>query len=379
MKKKSSTGHLELIRRINRSLILNMVKEKQPISRAQMAKALGLSKTTVSSIVDELIQKRLIVEYGDACTGTGAGRPSIMLGFNPKSSYCIGVDMASAKTRMLLTDLSGEILFEKKIATVSQIDQISQAIEAFLAEHSIRMEMIFGMGVGVSGDVTAEGVVISSRAFRWNHLPFQALLKQRFPFPVYVGNGVNLAALGERWLGSGKQVDDMVYVRIGSGIGGALICNGQLVLGTHGSAGEMGYFLESRDLELGSINQKGIPGVLERKCSGTALARYGCSPEELFSSYSQGNPEVVLTVERFIREISVAIANAVSLLNPAKVVIGGDISEYMAPVIQRIQDEVRSMTPIQTDISLACLGGRAAALGAVDFVMTRIEQEDIAI
>lgn len=117
MEKSGNLGHLELIRRINRTLILNTVKEKQPISRAQISKTLKLSKTTVSAIVEELIKKKLLVEYGDCASPSGVGRPSTMLGFNPKSAYCIGVDIGGTKLLLLITDLVGNITYEVKIPT----------------------------------------------------------------------------------------------------------------------------------------------------------------------------------------------------------------------------------------------------------------------
>ena len=124
MAKGGNPRHLELIRRINRSLILNMVKERQPVSRAQLARALNLSKTTVSSIVDELVRKKLLVEYGDCCPSGGAGRPSVMLGFNPRSAYCVGIDIASANLRLIITDLAGEALYETKRPPSSRMGEL---------------------------------------------------------------------------------------------------------------------------------------------------------------------------------------------------------------------------------------------------------------
>lgn len=340
MAKGGNPRHLELIRRINRSLILNMVKERQPVSRAQLARALNLSKTTVSSIVDELVRKKLLVEYGDCCPSGGAGRPSVMLGFNPRSAYCVGIDIASANLRLIITDLAGEVLFETKRPPSSRIGELIGIVEEAVRDCGLKIETVFGMGIGVPGIVTAEGSVVRAKFLGWSNFPLKRLMEEHFPFPVFVENGVNLAALGERWLGSGDQVDDMLFVRIGTGIGGAVISGGQLIHGAGGSAGEIGYFLESRDVELGNVNQPGQQGVLERKCSGAALAGHGRPTEELFAAYGQGDQEAARVVEPFIRDLSVAIANCVSLLGSAKAVIGGDVSEQMSPVIYRLREEV---------------------------------------
>lgn len=130
--------------------------------------------------------------------------------------------------------------------------------------------MIFGMGIGVPGTVDSDGTVVRAKALSWNQFPLQSLMNEYFSFPVYVGNDVNLAALGERWIGSGEQTDDMLFIALGTGIGGALVCGGQLVLGAQGRAGELGYYLESSDVEKGEINKLGQQGILEKN----VLARH---------------------------------------------------------------------------------------------------------
>lgn len=379
MEKSGNLGHLELIRRINRTLILNTVKEKQPISRVQISKTLKLSKTTVSAIVEELIKKKLLVEYGDCASPSGVGRPSTMLGFNPKSAYCIGVDIGGTKLLLLITDLVGNITYEVKIPTKNRVEELIGIIENALNESGIKQELVFGMGIGVPGTVMADGTVVRAKALCWNNLPLQKMMNDYFPFPVYVGNDVNLAALGERWLGSGDQTDDMLFIALGTGIGSAMVCGGQLIYGAQGRAGEIGYYLESRDAEEGNLNQLGKQGVLEQKCSGTALDQYEGGAEALFLSYSRGEANVTEIIEKFIRDFSVAIANSISLLNPSKVVIGGGVSDSMGAVIHRIREEVSKMTPIQADVCLANLGGKAGALGAINFASIQIEQQDIQV
>ena len=235
------------------------------------------------------------------------------------------------------------------------------------------------MGIGVPGTVDSDGTVVRAKALSWNQFPLQSLMNEYFSFPVYVGNDVNLAALGERWIGSGEQTDDMLFIALGTGIGGALVCGGQLVLGAQGRAGELGYYLESSDVEKGEINKLGQQGILEKKCSGSALDQIVGSAEALFTAYSRGDASVIPVIDKFVRDFSVAIANTISLLNPEKVVIGGGVSDSMGSVIQRIREEVGRLTPIQADICLANLGGKAGALGAINFASKKIEEQDIQV
>lgn len=378
MAKSTNLGHLELIRRINRSMVLSTIKSEQPISRSQVAKRLSLSKATVSAIADELIQKKLIMEY-DSCRDGGVGRPSTMLVFNPKSAYCIGVDIGGTKLLLIITDLVGDILYEKKVPTSSRIEDLVDTVRQAMAACSLEEKDIFGMGIGVPGTVLGDGMVVRAKALQWKNVPLQQMMNEEFSFPVFVGNDVNLAALGERWLGSGEQVDDMLFLSLGTGIGSALVCNGRLVLGVQGRSGEIGYFLESRDVEQGNVNHLGVQGILEQKCSGTALDGHGCSAEELFRAYRQGDSRSKEIIDRFVLDISVSIANCISLLNPSKIVIGGGVSDSIGEVIHRIQSEVARMTPIQADVCLASLGIRAGALGAINYASCLIEQQDIQV
>lgn len=253
----------------------------------------------------------------------------------------------------MITDLVGNIVYEKKIPTKNQFEELVQIVEESLEAAGIKREMIFGMGIGVPGTVDSDGTVVRAKALSWNQFPLQSLMNEYFSFPVYVGNDVNLAALGERWIGSGEQTDDMLFIALGTGIGGALVCGGQLVLGAQGRAGELGYYLESSDVEKGEINKLGQQGILEKKCSGSALDQIVGSAEALFTAYSRGDASVIPVIDKFVRDFSVAIANTISLLNPEKVVIGGGVSDSMGSVIQRIREEVGRLTPIQADICLA--------------------------
>ena len=159
---------------------------------------------------------------------------------------------------------------KKKLPTKNQFEELVQIVEESLEAAGIKREMIFGMGIGVPGTVDSDGTVVRAKALSWNQFPLQSLMNEYFSFPVYVGNDVNLAALGERWIGSGEQTDDMLFIALGTGIGGALVCGGQLVLGAQGRAGELGYYLESSDVEKGEINKLGQQGILEKN----VLARH---------------------------------------------------------------------------------------------------------
>jgi glucokinase len=365
-------GSLELIKRMNRSLVLETVKTCQPISRAQVAKKLKLSKTTVVAIVNDLVERKLLTELGEGTSSKGGGRPGMMLGFNPKSAYGIGVDIGGTKIQVIITDLVGEIVLEKKIETTNQIDELVSMIKDCIQEANISAEKVIGMGIGVPG-TTRNGTVILAKSLGWQNLALETILKSQFHFPIFVKNDVQYALMGERWLGSGDNSDNIFFIAIGTGIGSAIICDGNLVTGQQNRAGEICYQTSKDDFTNGRVNIQGRSSVFEEKVSGSSLSRHNYPPEELFKLYS-GKSEVVPIIKDFVLDLSVVIANVVSLLNPEFVIIGGGVSDSMGVVINEIQELVSELTPTQTQVRLATLGGQAGALGAIAYTFERVEQ-----
>lgn len=370
----NTTGNSDLIKRINRALILEKIKTSQPISRAQVAKELCLSKTTVSALVDELLRKRLVVELGETPSGKGGGRPACLLGYNPSSVFVVGMDIGGTKILTTITDLAGEVRHSRRVPTTNRVEELAQLALDTIREAGLEERDVIGLGVGVPGTVTAEGVVIQAKALRWANFDLRQELGSRLPFPLFIGNDVNCAAMGERWLGSGDNADNLFFIAIGTGIGSAIICNGELVNGCRNRAGEICYFTSRQDVESRNYNHFGEQGVLEKKVSGTALSRHGFPSKDLFRAYSQGDENASVIIRDFILDLSVAIANAVSLLNPEKVVIGGGVSESMSVIIDEIRQTVESLTPIRTDVHLASLGGNAGALGAIAYALHQVAQ-----
>ncbi len=366
-------GSLDLIKRINHSLVLETVKTSQPLSRAQIAKKLKLSKTTVIAIVNDLLERKLVIELGEGASAKGGGRPGMMLGFNPKSAYGIGVDIGGTKILVIITDLVGEILFSKKFKTTNKIEEIVGLVNECIAEANISQKDVIGMGIGVPG-TTKGGMVMHAKSLGWAVFDFQSVVQKYFSFPVFINNDVRYASMGERWLGSGNNSNNLFFIAIGTGIGSAIICDGTLVTGQDSRAGEICYQTSLEDIVNKRFNVLGKTSVFEEKVSGLSLSRHNHSAEELFDLYAQGSTESVPIIKNFITEISVVIANVVSLLNPEFVIIGGGVSESMGVVIDEIQAMVHDLTPIKTQVRLATLGGKAGALGAIAYTYEQVEQ-----
>lgn len=364
-------AHHDLIKKINRSLILKEIKTEQPISRAQIAKKLSLSKSTVSAIVDELLTKKLVIELGEKSSPKGGGRPALMLGYNPDSAYGIGLDIDRVRILVIISNLVGDIVFKKVVKMTNQVNEIIDLVKQCIREANIPEEKIIGMGIGVPGRTDREKV-FSAKALNWTNLNLQELFSPHFSFPAFINNDVNCAGLGEKWLDP-VGIKNLFFIEIGQSIGSAIISDGNLIYGHSYQAGEIAYNISQSDIENNRFNLLGQTGVFESKISGSALSRSGYPADVLFQKYSQGEKEVISIVESFVTELSIFIANSINLINPEKVIIGGGVSESMEIVINQIRDMVMNLTPIKTNITLARLGGDAGALGAIAFAFEQVE------
>jgi len=286
-----------------------------------------------------------------------------------KREYVLGVDVGGTKILLLLADKDGQTYFKKKVESSGNLNEVCNIIDDFIEESKIDVSRIEALCMGVPGEINGDGIVRLSIQLDWKDVNVTEYVQSRYRFPVYVKNDVNLSALGERWLGNGENTDHMIYISIGTGIGGAVIANGHLVEGYNHSAGEIGYMLDKSDLSKGLHNEETDFGSLERKISGKSLTdkakELGLTSEMLFQLYGKHNEDVNKTIDNFILELSVVIANMISILNPEYVIIGGGVSVSMDKIIPIIRDKVSQISIFDTQIKRSKLGGETGAFGCV--------------
>lgn len=368
-------GEIELIKKINKNLILETIRQNHSISRAKLSKLTNLSRSTVSILVEELLKEKIISEGGLSKSTKEGGRKAVQLYFNPDSGFGIGIDIGGTKILMIVTNLDGKILHKEQIPTNKQPKMVIESIRQFINEKNIQKEKIFAMGIGVPAIIDSEkGIVIDSPQLGWQDYDFLSDLKEAFSFPIFVNNDVNCALFGEQWLGSAKDVNDLFFIAIGTGVGSAIFSNGRLIEGNNYCAGEIGYFIDINDVEKGEVNQFGSFGAFEKKTSGTFLSSHGISGKDLFKNYYREDEKAINIIDDFILHLSVTIANVTSLLNPKVIVIGGGVSESMEGLIDSINQKVSEFTPVPIKIKLAHLKGDAGALGSIAYAFRRIQE-----
>ncbi len=379
------TGTASLMRSINRSAILDLIRENSPIARSQIAQQLNMSLPTVMRIVDELIAEDLVHPHGSA-ESTG-GRPRPLLEFNGQAYAVVGVDLGGTKMFGTLADLNGSVQHEVYIPHDENgaddcLERLCELIQRLLDVPRPDGQRIRGIGVGVPSITLApEGIVTWAPSLGWRDLPLKKLLADRFAMPVLVENDVNLAALGEWGFGAGRGTQNMVCIAVGTGIGAGIIMGGALYTGHNQAAGEIGYLPPSIEY-LGHCYDQF--GALENLASGTGIAARarqllekeglpvpaeGLSAEDVFSAARRGEAWARQVVGDTVDYLSLAIAGVSSLLNPEAVVLGGGVARSADLLIEPILGRLQGVVPFVPRVVASSLGRRAAAMGAIMLVL----------
>lgn len=396
----SQTGSLQLMKEINKSIILDVIKLNEPISRADIAKKTNLSPTTVSTVVDDLIRQEYIEEIGEG--HSSGGRKPILLRFHPNGHFVVGVELEGKSISVAITNLRVEII-EKVSRDIesndesSVVKEISSLIREVADKSKIELERITGIGIGATGLVNvAKGVVMEAVNLGWENVPLKGLIEQEFGgIPVYINNIANAAALGERWAGAGKKAKNLIYVRIGTGIGAGMIFNGKIYEGCNGGAGEIGHMtIEPNGLRCKCGNR----GCLEALASGPAIAARAIAGilggrETLIKELANGsNEEVTAKIVAEAAEkgdklalgiwkevgqyLGIAVANLINVYNPEVIIIGGGVAQagklLFEPVRRTVKERALPGSAKIAKIVPAQLGDRASIIGAAALVLERV-------
>lgn len=358
-----------MIRHMNQQLVLGAVRNKEPVSRAQIAKELQLSRSTVSQIVDSLLQGELIFEAEmEETSGKSGGRPGQMLRYNAVSSYLIGIDLTGEKSTVCVSDLRGRILQKEDFLPAAGAEDISGNIRNLLESAGIPAEKIGRISISLPGSVNAEGKVLRCTRLHWRNYDLKKELSAWYGVPIDINNDVNLALIAEQRFGKGQNCGNLVYLHLGEGIGCGILCNGQLVAGHSFMAGEIGRTVLRQSTEDASVSLEEAIGL---SCFGSMDA-FLCA----VSGYTRGRERDVETIQRFIRVLTSAIVFTVGLLNPHRLILGGIMSEAMPDILEDIREAVTARTSTPVDIQLASLGGEACLTGTIAFALNRLDRNE---
>lgn len=383
-------GTFKLMKSVNKSIILNMIRTSQPVSRAQIAKKSKLTPPTVSSIVKELIAQGIVKE--SELGKSSGGRKPTMLYINNDAFYIIGVDAGPQAVRCILTDLSGQVYektscrLEFPITNDQFLNVLIENIHSILKSTTVTSEKILGIGVAMHGVVEAEsGTSLIAPNLKLKNIPIKARLEEEFDLPIKVENDARAMALGESWLGGHGSSNSMVAVNIGHGVGAGIVSNGKLFHGASGLAGEFGHMTIDMN---GRVCECGNRGCLQTVISGEGIVKRALekieykgklntlTAETIFER-AQNNDETSIAVLKETGEmIGIGLTNLIHILNPGKVVLGGGVMksrDYILPSIKKTIEE-RALTPQakETEVTVTTLGKDATLLGAVSLLLREL-------
>jgi glucokinase-like ROK family protein len=378
--------------RPNLSEVLRLVWQEREISRAEIARRRGLSRSTVSLIVEELLGLGLLREVG-AGESRGGRRP-IVLQFDDGAAVVLGVDLGATHVAVALTDLRGRVLaWEHRMHPVRDDPEGALALVTELAERCLAgwggsRRRLLGAGVAVPSPIDParpdelNSVVLPA----WRGVAVGKALRKRFRVPVLVDNDANLGALAERWWGAGRGVDDFVYVKLATGIGSGFLVDGRIYRGASGFAGEIGHVSIDPNGERCACGLRGClvtlvgaPALLRRarallaEFPSSALAGREFDIAVLEDAALAGDPLALQVVGEAGRHLGVVIAGLLNVLNPARVIIGGGLARLGELLLEPLRQVVRSRTFVSSmeasSIVASELGARAVAVGAATLLL----------
>lgn len=379
------TADLSLMRELNQALILNLVRQEGHISRAEIAKRTNLSRSTVSNIINELIEAKRIyeIEKGES----RGGRRPILLELNYRSHCIVGIELATTSLHLLITDLRAVILYEHHepfdITTGPDraTEHLTCVVNQALTNAGIPREHVAGVGIGVPGPLTyATGKTIAPPIMPgWSGVSLRERFSEALELPVYVDNDANLGALAEYRLGAAQGIRNVAYLYLGStGIGAGLVLNGSVYRGEIGSAGEIGHLTIDEDGPLCSCGSYGcleaFAGLPQLLSQAAALSGgHAQTLDQLIQQAHNKNEQILRLFMTSGTHLGVAVANLLNLYNPGLVVIGGPLAGAGDLLLETVRTTARkralSISIEHCDIVTGLLGDHAVALGAASQII----------
>ncbi len=392
------TGDQALVKEINTSIVLDTIIREKLISRASISNSSGLNKGTVSSLVQELIDRHLVYETGIG--ESSGGRKPVMLRFQHQAGYAIGVDLGVNYVQTILTDLSGNLVKEQittyHSATVQEIIRhIEHAIANLMPFVPESPYGVVGIGIGIPGIVDSAGLILFAPNLGWRDINLQAVIQERFQLPVHVDNEANAGAIGEQQYGAGRHAKDLVYLSVGIGIGAGIMIDGDIYRGASGYSGEIGHMTINAD---GKPCRCGNHGCWELYASENALLDHmndaksmngeqsingALALEDILALADKGDSQAIEALNKVGRYLGIGIAGITNIFNPRQIVIGNRLTHAQAWLQDAMMHEIekRSLRFHQraVDVHFTELGTRSTALGASYMAISSFLRDSVSI
>ncbi|PAV30760.1 transcriptional regulator [Virgibacillus profundi] len=394
--RKQRTGDLKLIQELNRSIILDAIRKKGPISRSGIAKSINISPTTVTSAVSDLINEGLV--YEDGVGTSSGGRKPVLIRFNPDSHSIIGVSLSNSYIRIADMNLEGKIL-RKEIHQTNQlkgqeiIQFILEVVDRFLVQKQ-DIEYCQGISIISPGIVNAEkGIISYNSKLNLYGVPLKELIEERTNLPAFLDNDANAFVLAENYFGLFSKYKDLLYITIGDGVGSGMMVNGSIYRGYLGSSGEVGH---TTVVECGIKCSCGNRGCLENYVNWPAIyskivtaivtrSRDTIIKEMVLGDLNRINPDIFVEainegdklaqeiMEDTMNYLSIAITNTIHFFNPEVIILSGGIIKnnplFLEGINKQVEAKVIPTLKEEVNIQGTSLGSEFEPLGAAAVIL----------
>jgi predicted NBD/HSP70 family sugar kinase len=372
----------QLLRRVNAQAVLRVVRELEVAATGtELMARTGLTRASVIAVCEDLIHRGWIREL-DTSGSPGTlrkGRPARRFELNAEAGYVVGVDIGAATTTAAVADLRGKVIARTSeafravdIPAAERIAVVDRACRRALAAAGTDPAKVLAAGAGVAAPVDRDGNVLVTQHF-WSlfDVGLRSAFKELHGWTVLLENDANLAALGERWRGSGAGVDDLVVLLAGERLGAGVIESGRLLHGRSGAAGEMGYL--ERVEGVGSSD--GIASLARQWSAAGNAPRTGgaASARRVFEDAAAGDAAALEILKRISERMARVIASIASLINPEQVVIGGAVAESAGVLLPRINTLLPRFTATPPRVTVSPLGDSIVTVGAIRHALDYVE------
>ncbi|AOU01101.1 MULTISPECIES: transcriptional repressor XylR [Bacillus amyloliquefaciens group] len=367
------------VKKVNQKLLLNEILKNSPISRAKLSEMTGLNKSTVSSQVNTLMKENLVFEIGQG--QSSGGRRPVMLVFNKKAGYSVGIDVGVDYINGILTDLEGTIVLDQHHHLECNSPEITkdiliEMIHHFIANMPQSPYGLIGIGICVPGLIDKNQKIVFAPNSNWRDIDLKSFIQKKFNVPVFIENEANAGAYGEKVFGAAINHDNMIYASIGTGIGIGVIINNDLYRGVGGFSGEMGHMTIDFN---GPKCSCGNRGCWELYASEKALIKSlqtkekKVSTQDIIDLAHLKDIGTLHALQNFGFYLGIGLTNILNTFNPQAIILRNSIIESHPMVLHSIKSEVSSRVYSHLDNSYellpSFLGKNAPALGMSSIVI----------
>jgi predicted NBD/HSP70 family sugar kinase len=343
-----------LLKQINYARILSILRRNPHLPRAEIARQTGLTRSTVTVITGELIDKGLVIEELDSAVihHTG-GRPGVGLTLNPEGAFFIGASIESENLTVIEMNLSAQVVSRVQEPIVEQRDpetvlsQLVKLIQQVRSANPLSQERLRGIGLTVPGTLNLEGVVIRAPRLDWQNIDLRSHLEAHIDLPLFVDNDANAAALAEVYLGSAIECSSLLYLLLDLGVGGGIVIDNRVYRGAYGTASEVSDLLvDPRGTRSEHDVQSGTMGVLVGKVG--LLERYRDRTNDptvdlnhLLTQLQDNEAIAQSVVQEWAQFLGWGLTSLVNVLNPERVVLGGQLTVLLPYVKNQLDAMLR--------------------------------------